>query len=64
MISNSRVVNSSMTNIPGSFLKITGNGVWGDPSKATKNKGKKLFETILNELTKIISEFEKYNISN
>ncbi|MGD1835051.1 MAG: creatininase family protein [Nitrososphaeraceae archaeon] len=59
-IPSSKVLSSSITNIPGSFLKITGNGVWGDPTRASKTKGKKLFNVIIRELVKIISEFERY----
>ena len=60
-IPSSKVLSSSITNIPGSFLKITGNGVWGDPTRASKTKGKKLFNVIIRELVKIISEFERYS---
>ena len=60
-IPSSKVLSSSITNIPGSFLKITGNGVWGDPTKASKTKGKKIFNLIIKELVKIIREFEKYH---
>jgi len=45
------------TSAPGSFPKITGNGVWGDPRKATAVKGEKLIEEITANLAKTITEF-------
>jgi creatinine amidohydrolase/Fe(II)-dependent formamide hydrolase-like protein len=47
-----------MTNTPGSFPKITGNGVWGDPRNATANKGHKLLEEIVRNLVQTIHEIE------
>lgn len=41
---------------PGSFPKITGNGVWGDPRKATAAKGEKLIEEITSGLAKTIRD--------
>ncbi|HXG06785.1 MAG TPA: creatininase family protein [Nitrososphaera sp.] len=54
----SRAAYSSITNVPGSFPKITGNGVWGDPRKATAAKGKKMIQEILAGLAKTIREFD------
>jgi creatinine amidohydrolase len=47
----------SMTNAPGSFPKITGNGVWGDPRKASAKKGKKWIKEITANLCKTIDGF-------
>lgn len=44
------------TNAPGSFPKITGNGVWGDPRKATAAKGEKWIQEIIAGLAKTIAE--------
>jgi creatinine amidohydrolase len=52
----SNAVYSSITNAPGSFPKITGNGVWGDPRNATASKGDKLIKEITGNLTKTINE--------
>jgi creatinine amidohydrolase len=43
------------TNAPGSFPKITGNGVWGDPRKATATKGEKWIQEIVAGLAKTIA---------
>ena len=43
------------TNAPGSFPKITGNGVWGDPRKATAAKGEKWIQEIIVGLAKTIA---------
>jgi creatinine amidohydrolase len=43
------------TSIPGSFPKITGNGVWGDPRKATAAKGEKMIKEITANLVKTLS---------
>ncbi|MGC2426447.1 MAG: creatininase family protein [Nitrososphaeraceae archaeon] len=59
-LSKSRVSYSSITNNPGSFLKITGNGVWGDPRNATPQNGLKLLDEIVENLAKTILELEKY----
>ena len=60
-IPTSKVLSSSITNIPGSFLKITGNGVWETQPKHRKQRGKKIFNIIIKELVRIIREFEKYH---
>jgi creatinine amidohydrolase len=41
---------------PGSFVKITGNGVWGDPRKASAKKGRQLLKEITAGLATTISE--------
>lgn len=55
-LSKSRAAYSSLTNAPGSFPKITGNGVWGDPMRATASKGDKLIREIIANMTKTIAE--------
>lgn len=35
-----------------SFPKVTKNGIWGDPTKATKNEGKKILAEIVENLSK------------
>jgi len=55
-LSKSKAAYSSITNAPGSFPKITGNGVWGDPRKATAAKGEKWVKEITVGLAKTISE--------
>jgi creatinine amidohydrolase len=52
----SKAAYSSITNAPGSFPKITGNGVWGDPRSATTKKGEKWIEEIATGLAKTITE--------
>lgn len=55
-LSKSKAAYSSITNAPGSFPKITGNGVWGDPRKATAAKGDKWIKEITAGLVKTITE--------
>ena len=55
-LSKSKVAYSSITNAPGSFPKITGNGVWGDPRKATHAKGEKWIQEIVARLARTITE--------
>jgi creatinine amidohydrolase len=55
-LSKSKAAYSSITNAPGSFPKITGNGVWGDPRKATVAKGENLIKEITANLAKTITE--------
>ena len=56
-LSKSKAAYSSITNAPGSFPRITGNGVWGDPRKATADKGRKWIEEIVSGLARTIREF-------
>ena len=35
-----------------SFPKVTKNGIWGDPRKATKKDGQKIFREIIGNLEK------------
>ncbi len=55
-LSKSKVAYGSITNAPGSFPRITGNGVWGDPRKANAKKGKKWIKEIISEIAKTITE--------
>lgn len=55
-LSKSKAAYSSITNAPGSFPKITGNGVWGDPRNATATKGEKWIQEITAGLAKTINE--------
>ncbi|MCI0563064.1 MAG: creatininase family protein, partial [Nitrososphaera sp.] len=45
-LSKSKAAYNSITNAPGSFPRITGNGVWGDPRKATAKKGQTWIQQI------------------
>jgi creatinine amidohydrolase len=42
--------------LPGAFVRVTGNGVWGDPRKASAKKGQKLLKEIAASLATTISE--------
>ena len=55
-LSKSKIAYSTMTSRPGSFPKETGNGIWGDPRMASKEKGEKLIKEIVRNLMQIISE--------
>jgi creatinine amidohydrolase len=57
-IFDSKIMYSSITNNPGSFLNITGNGVWGDPTIATAQKGRELLYEIVKNLIHTIHELE------
>ena len=52
----SKAAYASITSAPGSFPKITGNGVWGDPRKATAAKGENWIEEAVAGLAKTIAE--------
>src|ERR687897_2115421 len=60
-ITGSRIAYTSLTSNPGSFPKITGNGVWGDPTKASIIKGRSLLENLTQKIIEIIKEFKKFN---
>jgi creatinine amidohydrolase len=55
-LSKSKAAYSTITNTPGSFPRITGNGVWGDPRKASSEKGRKWIEEIVSDLARTIAE--------
>lgn len=52
----SKAEHSVLAGAPGSFVKATGNGVWGDPRNASAEKGRRLLEEITANLAKTISE--------
>jgi creatinine amidohydrolase len=54
----SREAYSSLTCRPGSFPELTGNGVWGDPSLASAEKGKELLSEINENVIRTILEFD------
>jgi creatinine amidohydrolase len=58
-LSKSKAAYSTITNMPGSFPKITGNGVWGDPRKASAKKGERWIKEIVAKLSDAITELEK-----
>lgn len=47
---------SKVAGRPGSFVGVTGNGVWGDPRKASAKKGRLLLREITVNLATTISE--------
>jgi creatinine amidohydrolase len=57
-IFDSKIAYSSITNNPGSFVNITGNGVWGNPTIATEQKGRELLDEIVKNLIETINELE------
>jgi creatinine amidohydrolase len=38
------------------FIKATKNGIWGDPTKATKKDGQEIFSEITQNLSKTVSK--------
>ena len=55
-LSKSKAAYRSITCVPGSFPEITGNGVWGDPRKASADKGRKLIEEVVEKLERTVAE--------
>jgi creatinine amidohydrolase len=55
-MAKSNVAYASLANSPGSFVKITGNGVWGNPKNASVETGQRLLNEITTGLVKTISE--------
>ncbi|HVX03265.1 MAG TPA: creatininase family protein [Nitrososphaera sp.] len=51
----SKAAYASIANSPGSFVKITGNGVWGDPKNASAETGHRLLEEIIAGLARTIT---------
>ena len=49
---------NTLTNIPGSFLHLTGNGIWGNPCNATKEKGELFLKTIVQRIVKTTKELD------
>jgi creatinine amidohydrolase len=48
----------ALTNNPGSFPRISEDGIWGDPSNATATKGQQLLDQIVENTTRVILELE------
>lgn len=48
----------ALTNNPGSFPKISVDGIWGDPRGATATKGQQLLDQIVENTAKVILELE------
>jgi creatinine amidohydrolase len=51
----SKVAYAKIAGKPGSFVKVTGNGVWGDPRQASAEKGRTLIGEITFGIVKTIS---------
>ncbi len=51
----SKAAYAKMAGKPGSFVKVTGNGVWGDPRSASAEKGRALIREVTAGITKTIS---------
>lgn len=49
----------TLTNNPGSFPKITGNGILGDPRKATARRGQELLRQIIKNTASVILELDE-----
>ena len=49
---------TTFLNNPSSF-KITKNGIWGDPTKASKKEGKKIISVTVNNLIRSIKELDE-----
>jgi creatinine amidohydrolase/Fe(II)-dependent formamide hydrolase-like protein len=59
-LNKQKAVYSALTNHPGSFPAITGNGVWGDPRKASEQTGRMLLANAVDGLTSAINELKKF----
>lgn len=55
-LNKTKIAYQSLTNIPGSFQKLTGNGIWGDPRKASGRKGMVLINEILEKMVETIGQ--------
>lgn len=60
-IDSSKIAYTSLASNPGFFPKITGNGVWGDPTKASITKGRSLLDHLIKKLEHTIIEFQEYS---
>ena len=54
----SKMAYSAMTSIPGSFPRLTGNGVWRNPTGAKVEKGIKLLQEIVDNIKTVIFELQ------
>lgn len=50
----SKAAFAKISESPGSFVKVTGNGIWGDPRKASAEKGRQLVNEITTGITSAI----------
>jgi creatinine amidohydrolase len=48
----------TLANNPGSFPKISKEGIWGDPRNATATKGQRLLDQIIENTARVILELE------
>ncbi|MEO9319775.1 MAG: creatininase family protein [Nitrososphaera sp.] len=55
-LGKSEAAYGTITNMPGSFPRLTGNGVWGDPRKATAEHGARMVQEIVEGLSLAISQ--------
>lgn len=55
-LQKSRITYAAFGNSPGSFPRLTGNGVWGDPSKANAEKGFELLVEIIRNIKSVLFE--------
>ena len=60
-IDRSKIAYTSLASNPGFFPKITGNGVWGDPTKASITKGRSLLDHLIKKLEHTILDFQEYS---
>jgi creatinine amidohydrolase len=60
-IDRSKIAYTSLASNPGFFPKITGNGVWGDPTKASIIKGRSLLDHLIKKLEHTIIDFQEYS---
>ena len=60
-LTESKPVYSAITSAPGSFRAVTGNGVWGDPRKASAEKGDKLVSQAISGLAGAIKDLKKFS---
>jgi creatinine amidohydrolase len=60
-IDRSKIAYTSLASNPGFFPKITGNGVWGDPTKASIIKGRSLLDLLIKKLEHTIIEFQEFS---
>jgi creatinine amidohydrolase len=60
-IDRSKIAYTSLASNPGFFPKITGNGVWGDPTKASIKKGRSLLDHLIKKLEHTIIDFQEYS---
>lgn len=55
-LQKSKIAYTAIANSPGSFPQLTGNGVWGDPTGASIEKGIELLREIVNNIKAVITE--------